>query len=237
MTPSEITLPLCPYCGPSCVIGYGLCHCGCGAQTNLIPWDDRRRGLLAGWPYKFTGRHARRYCPTFDYAEPFKIDGVYCRFIPLTQGQVAIIWEEDYAWLMQWKWHARWDAHTKSFYASRSAVIKGVKTTLSMHRDVLGLGYGEPLKGDHKNNCTLDNRRDNLRPANNYENTWNQRLRANNISGYKGIIYNNRIKKWTASIRIEGIQHHLGVFNTKEEAYAAYCKAAIIHRGEFARLA
>jgi len=43
--------------------------------------------------------------------------------------------------------------------------------------------------------------------------------------------------KWRSQIRVYGKRYHLGVFSTKEEAYAAYCDAARYYFGDFARVA
>ena len=65
------------------------------------------------------------------------------------------------------------------------------------------------------------------------QNGYNQ-IRHNPY-GFKGITYDgSRSKPWRAQIRIKGKKTNLGRFNTKEEAYAAYCKAAHEHHAEFA---
>ena len=57
-------------------------------------------------------------------------------------------------------------------------------------------------------------------------------------SGYKGVTYATKKKKWVARIMKKGIIYPLaGAFNTPEEAYKAYCKAAKILHKEFARVA
>lgn len=39
--------------------------------------------------------------------------------IPLTQGQFALVDDEDYDWLMQWKWHAFQGPTNKTYYAAK----------------------------------------------------------------------------------------------------------------------
>jgi hypothetical protein len=110
-----------------------------------------------------------------------------------------------------------------------------------MHREILGLPYGDKREGDHAFGDTLDNRRliegrINLRIANDFEQKRNQRRYRSNQSGYKGVTWEKHLKKWRARIDSDNRQINLGVFVDRESAYAAYCAAATVYHGEFARL-
>ena len=87
---------------------------------------------------------------------------------------------------------------------------------------------------DHINGDKRDNRLCNLREATNAENCRNSGIRRTNSSGYKGVYRQESYKKWRAQITVDYKIHYLGVFNTPEEAHAAYCKAAKELHGEFA---
>lgn len=41
-------------------ISYGFCHCGCGEQTNLVPWNITRTGQVKGEPYRYIRGHQTR---------------------------------------------------------------------------------------------------------------------------------------------------------------------------------
>jgi AP2 domain len=174
--------------------------------------------------------------PFPESAAPFKIDGVYCRLIPLTIGQHAIVWESDYIDLMRWKWQASWDESVASFYATRRERKGGRRLNIKMHRQILGLEDGDKRKGDHWNQVTLDNRRTNLRIAKNQQSSQNQKLRSDSLTGYKGVHLHRQTGKWQARIMVNGVRLHLGLFGTPESAYKAYCSKAVEHFGEFARL-
>jgi len=47
-------------------------------------------------------------------------------------------------------------------------------------------------------------------------------LRSTNTSGYKGVSFHNRQKKWNATIHHNGKNNHLGSFDTAKEAAIAY---------------
>lgn len=90
---------------------------------------------------------------------------------------------------------------------------------------------------DHVNGGHSDNRGQNLRPSTNSQNQMNRGVPANNKSGFKGVSWHKRSKKWRAALRYNGRQIHLGHFDTPEEAHAAYVAAATELFGEFARAA
>jgi hypothetical protein len=105
-----------------------------------------------------------------------------------------------------------------------------------MHRQIMGLEYGDPRQVDHVDpNKTLDNTDDNLRLATIADQRHNQRKRKTNTSGFKGVSPDKYPGKWRAAITINGKDKNLGTFATKELAYAAYCSAAKEAFGEFAR--
>jgi hypothetical protein len=65
---------------------------------------------------------------------------------------------------------------------------------------------------DHINNNRTDNRIENLRLASRAENNQNAVIRKDNTSGVKGVNWNKRDKRWTASIMINGKRKALGNF-------------------------
>ncbi len=158
--------------------------------------------------------------------------------IPLTQGKVALVDDEDYDWLTQWKWRV-WKQHsTGDYYACRTerSAVDSVFSprVVMMHRMILGLQFGDKLHGDHKNHDTLDNRRENLRIATSSQNQGNSRKHKPKSSTFKGVHWSKKYGKWTATISIDGKQTFLGYRDTPEEAAALYNEAALEAFGEFA---
>ncbi len=150
--------------------------------------------------------------------------------IPLTQGKIALVDDEDFEWLMQWKWfyHDGYAATNSGKWPNR----KGAK----MHRLIMNTPSG--METDHINCDKLDNRRSNLRICDGTQNQANTNLRNLNTSGYKGVSrHNNRGKpgKWRAQIAIRGKKIHIGLFENLEDAARAYDETAIKYYGEFAK--
>jgi hypothetical protein len=153
--------------------------------------------------------------------------------IPLTQNQYAIVDDEDYALLSQHKWFAQWDPKTKSYRAARTLPFHNDKRGRQlMHRLIMGEPKGRLV--DHKNHDTLDNTRSNLRLCNNSQNSQNGRKQVNNRSGFRGVTWHKRDKKWAVNITLNGKQRALGYYSNKIEAAATYNAAAAELFGEFA---
>jgi len=159
------------------------------------------------------------------------------REIPLTQGQIAIVDASDYECLSQWKWFAKWDDHTQSYYACRKALRVSGRPCMMvmMHRQILDLEYGDKRNADHKNGDTLFNSRENLRIASRTENARNARTRKDNTSGFKGV--NRHYNTWRYRIRTDTGRETVGGFISAKAAFVARCARVSEAHGEFARLA
>lgn len=219
---------------------HGFCYCGCGQRTRLHRANHAPLGWVKGEPRKYVWGHQNRIRFEAESGPTFKLEDVYCRLIPLTRGLYAIVDAADYEWLMQWKWTAQWNKTSNVYYAIRSNGRENGKTRppIWMHRQIMGLDSEDEKTVDHRDPLrTTDNRRKNIRYGDESEQHANQRRRKDNQSGFKGVSYHKGTGKWVAQIAWRGKRYYLGLFLTKEEAYAAYCKAALELHGEFARVA
>jgi hypothetical protein len=147
--------------------------------------------------------------------------------IPLTQGRVALVDDEDFEMLSQWKWSGVRDVHRFDSPGHSPRLH-------SMHRFIMGAGPG--VEVDHINGNPLDNRRCNLRLCTSSQNGANQGIGSRNSSGFKGVSWSAARRKWQAHIKVRRVSTYLGLFLLAEDAAAAYDSAARVHFGEFARL-
>jgi hypothetical protein len=145
------------------------------------------------------------------------------REIPLTQGKVALIDDEDYEWLAGLRWH-----YANVGYAKSSRLGY-------MHRLILCISDGTAVV-DHVNGDKLDNRRCNLRIATRAQNVMNQRVSSANTSGFKGVSWDVDAGKWRAYINFQHKRVYIGLFTDVEEAALAYNLKAAELFGEFALL-
>lgn len=88
---------------------------------------------------------------------------------------------------------------------------------------------------DHINGKRSDNRIANLRLATVSQNNANSKLPCSNTSGFKGVVWLPKNRKWRAQIKRHRKMFHLGCFDSKEAAAAAYRAAAVGYHGDFVR--
>jgi hypothetical protein len=159
--------------------------------------------------------------------------------IQLTQGKVALVDDEDFEYLNQWKWCCRKNVTKGSinYYAGRSGGSVLKYRYIHMHKVILKT---DKLV-DHKNRNGLDNRKDNLRIASKSDNSKNKKGWGK--SKYLGVSLNVAKRKtkpscerWVATIFINGKNKNLGRFKTEKEAALKYDEVAKVIHGEFANL-
>lgn len=153
--------------------------------------------------------------------------------IPLTKGKFAIVDDEDFEWLSQWKWSYKKNQCGQE-YARRSSKrdAYGKVSTILMHRVILDAPDG--MLVDHINHDGLNNTRKNIRICNRRQNSMNMEKSVGYSSKFKGVAWHKNNKRWVASIRINYFRKHLGSFSREEDAAEAYDSAAIKHFKEFA---
>lgn len=158
------------------------------------------------------------------------------KIIPLTQGQVALVDNEDFEVLNKFKWHVRKGQRT--LYAVRlvhNPSPSGPRQkVLRMHRIILGL-TNPKTEGEHRDGNGLNNRRNNLRVATRAQNCRAfQTNRHGKTSKFRGVSWNRPNKKWSAQIKANRKITYLGLFKDEREAARAYDSEATRLFGEFA---
>lgn len=154
--------------------------------------------------------------------------------IPLTQGKIALIDDEDFVIVSKHKWY--YAQESKNYGRAKTNIKKenGRGTTLKMHTLIM-----RPPKGfevDHINHNPLDNRRSNLRVVTRSQNQKNMNKMSTNKSGYKGVSHHKKSNKWQVHIMNNGNRVYLGLFVDLKVAAEAYNKAALELYGEYASL-
>lgn len=90
---------------------------------------------------------------------------------------------------------------------------------------------------DHINGDRRDNSIANLREATRSENARNTPRRADNSSGFRGVFWGAKQRRWYARINVKGVTYSLGGYATAEAAAAAFREAEKRLCGDFVRAA
>ena len=152
--------------------------------------------------------------------------------ILLTQGKITLVDDEDYDFLMQWKWSLV--KGNRTLYAQRKTGFRHQKNkNIWMHRLILNVPDGKQT--DHIDHNGLNNQKSNLRICNNSQNQINKRIIKKGKSKYTGVTFVKN-KYIVAQISVEHKHINLGYFKTEELAAKAYDEAANRMHGEFATL-
>ena len=152
--------------------------------------------------------------------------------IPLTRGQFAIVDDDMFEYISQWKWHALKQPHT--YYAARNVTKNKKKETIWMHRIINKTSSDK--KTDHINGNGLDNRKKNLRSATHQENMINCARWVEGSSKYRGVSWHCGNKKWYAQITVNYKNLYVGSFDTEKQAKLAYdAKRSEIRAGQLIR--
>jgi len=148
-------------------------------------------------------------------------------------NHTVIIDDEDAEEVLKHTWYVQHEKRIGRirFIATKKKIAINKYSFTTLHHFITGSNYI-----DHVNGNVFDNRKKNLRKATASQNNCNRSKPKNNTSGYKGVTWRERLKKWEASININKKYYYLGAFKDKEEAAKAYNKLAKKLHGEFARL-
>jgi hypothetical protein len=127
----------------------------------------------------------------------------------------ALVDEQDLPLVAPFKWSLI------QGYATRGEGARGDQRMVRMHRQILGLQPGDRVEVDHVNRDKLDNRRANLRIADRFVNCQNVPPQRDGKLGLRGVRRASSGKRFQAYATVLGVFHHLGIFDTPDEAAAA----------------
>jgi len=103
------------------------------------------------------------------------------------------------------------------------------------HRAIFLFHHGYlPKIIDHIDGNPLNNKIENLREVNAFQNAWNTKTKVG-VSGVRGITWDKAHKKWLAQLTANNKKIHIGRFKSLEDAEEAYKIQLHLHHGEYTR--
>lgn len=197
---------------------YWLCECQCVDKTlKEVRGSHLTSGRIQSCGCLYKERTRSKVPPNmFEFREDYKVgytDDNREFYYSICDAKEV----EKYSWYFD-----------KDGYVIARINGKGVK----LHKFIMKTNN----KVDHKNRCKNDNRRNNLRTANNNQNGMNINIRQDNNSGVTGVSRTSDDNYWRARITVEGKEIHLGSFDNFEDAVEARQSAELKYFGEYSPL-
>lgn len=144
----------------------------------------------------------------------------YCR----NTGNPFYFDPEDYDKIKNYTWSDRW----KDGYHELRAWDSDLQQMIWMHWLIVGKNC------DHIDRDPMNNRKNNLRSAEQSQQCQNRSKTIRNNSGIVGVSCDQKWNKWCAYISVNKKQIHLGRFINKEDAIKTRLEAEAKYYGEFA---
>lgn len=151
--------------------------------------------------------------------------------VNLTKGFKAIVDDEDYDSLNNFKWRI----HSGGYAVRNTSRKDGQRKIIYMHREIMKLKENEEFVVDHINHNKLDNRKINLRVCTQQQNNFNKTSLKNSSSKYKGVVVSKSGNFQMCFILNKKVLVSM-MFSDEMASANAYNYYATLYHKEFAKL-
>ena len=153
------------------------------------------------------------------------------RVILTASGLEVEVDEDNYNYLSSFIWYVQVIGNKK--YVSRS-YRKGIgwHSQIQMSHEVIRCPNDKIII--HIDGNGLNNQKENLLLSSFSKSQANSPSNSNNKTGYKGVCYNEKAKKFEVQIQSKGQKIHFGYYSSKHEGAIVYNKASQYYFGDLA---
>lgn len=198
---------------------YWKCKCSCESKTIRGVLDNSLRNGTSLSCGCYNREQTKKMIKERKTLNTYDLTGEYG--VGYTEvGDKFLFDLEDYDLIKDYKWNVN---------KRRSSCVQANfnRTTIKMHRLILGLKKGEIV--DHINRDETDNRKENLRVCSYSENNRNTVNPSNNTSGHKGVHESKSGYRYEAYISDKNGKRirkmfYFTTYNGKENAYKCACE-------------
>lgn len=145
--------------------------------------------------------------------------------IPLQNGMVALVDDEDYERCMKHNWHIRLNARATNYTVQNNNVG-------TLGRFVLGLDENNDNKVTFKNLNRLDCQKENLILSDAIGTLRKSKGHKGSSSKYKGVFWNKQSNSWRTILMYKGKRYSLGLYENEDDAARSYNEKALELMGE-----
>lgn len=198
-----------------------ICNCDCGNKGIVIKGTKLKKGYTKSCgclAIKLLVDRSKKYNDynlSGDYGIGFDVNGNEFYFDL-----------EDYDKIRDYCWYVN-----KNNRVTNRITNKNTNKTIWLHRLVMDIADDCNIIIDHIDRNPKNNRKYNLREANNQTNTFNMSIAKNNKSGFIGVYYNSKRNKWEAYITFNYKKRNLGSYDNKIDAIKTRLRAEIKYFG------
>lgn len=198
---------------------YWICQCNCKLGTIKSIRADELKNSASSSCRCYNKKQIKKMMKERKTINTYDLTGEYG--VGYTEAGDKFLFDlEDYDLIKNYKWNVN---------KRRSSCVQANfnRTTIKMHRLILGLKKGEIV--DHINRDETDNRKENLRVCSYSENNRNTVNKSHNTSGHKGIHESKSGYRYEAYIADKNGKRirkmfYFTTYNGKENAYKCACE-------------
>lgn len=205
------------------------CTCDCGNEldvpgVSLTTGNTKSCGCLRAESAKATGERVREH-------NKYDLSGEYGIGWTSNTNRKFYFDIEDYDIIKNYHWAEKGDEG----YIVTKVWNNNKPSSVFMHRLIMQEnGYDiSDADVDHRDHETYNNQKFNLRVCKHHQNITASKTYSNNTSGRKGVSWDKSRNKWTVSITYNKKTHHIGRYDSFEDAVKAREEAEKVYHKEY----